>query len=1271
MSLLNFRALFSDPITVNPHPRFNFLARVTPIVGLFVALTLAFGAGDPPRRVSKARTAYEVWTEMTRSSLTFEPIEFQVSPTAGAVSFGGEKEGGDALITRIMSPTVEDFEIILGTLRKDKRQEFLADFLNGLSRGRYQVDGPIVNMKGESVPLPALPEAKQYGGMGLSELEAAFRAWSSQTLDRPFAFLSAKAKIAIFDGDFAGMGGKDWIDRAMKAYPRIFDPSRSTDPVPTHFNKWKPIFGEPEKYVSRMVTELLGDWELNFTPQTTYGEFEKMMHWFRNALKDEEGLYNAFGHQWIVLPKKPISGPARRALVRNRLAEVYKVTQALIAIRGTEMQSGIQTSMYNEIRSDEMLKTHVTERSVLRLKDGLFKSNTGSDALNIEQRSGTSYNPTRRTVHKAIISRYASDDWSGLLPAGSYTLVPDDASKITENLERRFDVSSFEAKRCLERIKSIAFEGDEETVQGLRLTSLVPFWNWDGVPYISATKKALVKQITKNFIQQIAAAPSTKASEEAVLEAFARWSAITDLDTDLENYVRPKPVLSGKTGFGRLARKRTTQAFDPNKMEFGIEYTARFPVRAASTFTEEPLKHGKKAFLQLEYDLTPDEKRVIIREIAEKLAYRLNGRKVEPKRVDSAGHGHKIAITYEVPTPNGQSWRVEWDGIGRDYDLDGNVLIGSERGGVVEVVTPKMNPDPKSVRALYEVFGEMGMHPSFENGGGHVNFDLAVFDSKPREFARFIALFLENRDVITTMFQHPGRFSTAEPHDVDDAFLNKLKNFDGTDEQLKQLLYNERFFNTRLGRKTKYVQLELSSYFQDVIPREFISNDFDIKNDVWREQFRVTPEIRKGEFRLFGAPRSLEEAHLQLQLVRALADKALNDSTPLDGKLGEVDLGRLVADAPGGFTRFAASMKTLGLNAADYEGFYAEGLQNLRHYVDSSSYQPYEKKMKRFVRTTNWKRAVKARSDANGLISKQRLWDPAKAREDALALKEEKDATKRHADSYRRTALGIRRGEPLGQSWREYDEKTVAQLKRLSWIDLKTKHPEIAVDYVYEKYYLSGRFDEAYRRMDEYRKEFPRYFNGQGRLESRISAMIANPRSGIEIDRLIFYTIEASKEAGDAKSESWMGITEILKRGNVAEKNRFFAKYFEQVPLPTRLNHIASPNFRKSLYGLPGGKYETAWGDYLARTIQPLKGWKGKFDVLQAVSTLVSGNDISFGPEEWKLLLALDREFRAEYVGLKKAGKLPNSVKKNLHEAVDLSRELNRRCTRLWTPAAA
>lgn len=970
---------------------------------------------------------------MVRSSLTFEPIEFQISPTAGAVSFGGEKEGGDSLITRIMSPSNEDFMIIVNSMSRKNQATFLSTLMNGIARGRLAVHAPIIDANGNVVPGPSKPEIRRYGTLTLPELRQAFTRWIAETHDRPFAFLQPWVRADIFDGKFSGMSNKGWIDRAMKAYPRFYDPSRSSDPVPTHFNNWKPIFGDAEKYISRMVTELLGDWELNFRPQTTYGDFEKMMHWFRMTLFDPiDGKYNAFGHQWVVLPVRDAHWATTKNIIGNKLPEVYKAAQALITLRGIKMQSGILTSMYNEVRSDEMLRSHETERSVMRLKNNLFPSNTGARALNIEQRSGTSYNPTRRLVQQAIVSRYASNDWSGLADSKDYVLIPADVSKITENLTERFGVSPFEAKRALERIESVKFEGDEEEVQGLRKTSLAPFWNWENAPYISTIKQEFIKRVTRNFIQQLAALPQNADSEEAILEEFAKWATIADIDTDIENYLRPKPILRVGTHLGEFHGAQPANRLDVNTLDFGIEYTTRFPIRAASMFTEEETKLGKKAFLQIEYDLTPDEKRRIIFEIAERLAFKLHRKKIEPVRIDSAGHGHKIAITYEIPHPNGGTWRVEWDGIGRDYDINGNIITGSERGGVVEIVTPKMNPSQEDVSKLYEVFNDMGISPSFYSGGGHINFDLATFAGRPRQMARFIALFLEYRDVITAMFQHPGRFTTAEPHVVSQAFIDRLKNWQGSEEELKQFLYNERFFNTRIGRKTKYVQLELSSYFQDVIPEEFISQDFDIKNDYWRKQFRVDPKIRKGEFRLFGAPRTLVEADVQVRLVRSLINKALNDDGPIDGKLAPIDVDYMVNHSLDSFKRFEIMMRDLQLDPKEYEGFFAEGLQNMQHYVDSAFYEPYEKKMQRFPRSDGWKTAVTARDPEAGIRSKGRAWPQSIPENEAVKLKALRDHAKRMA-ARERKKIGIAKALALTQNWRQYDDSTVAQIRRMHW----------------------------------------------------------------------------------------------------------------------------------------------------------------------------------------------------------------------------------------------
>lgn len=1191
---------------------------------------------------------------MVRSSLTFEPIEFQITPEAGAVSFGGEKEGGDSLITAIMSPTANDFNMIIESMSPKNQKKFLSTFLNGLSKSRFSYNLPVINAQGDIMVPPTLPAIRNHGSLQLSELKAIFGKWLSQTHDRPFAFVEVRTRAHIFDGEFEGMAGKDWIDRAMRVYPRAFDRSRSSDPVPTHFNHWKPIFGEPEKYISRMVTELLGDWELNFRPQTTYGDFEKMMSWFRNALSHpEDGKYNAFGHQWVVLPKRDPTRLNTKTL--KQLSEIYKVAQALITLRGIKMQSGILTSMYNEVRSDEMLRSHETERSVMRLKNNLFPSNTGAPAYNIEQRSGTSYNPTRRLVQQAIVSRYASNDWSGLADASSYVLIPSNSSLITENLTGRFDVSAFEAKRALERIQSIKFDGDEEDVQGLRKTSLAPFWNWEHAPFISATKRDFIKRVTRNFIQQLASLPQQSNTEEAVLEEFARWSAIADIDTDIENYMKPKRSIqtdAKSVYLGEFMGNQGRKKIDVNSLDFGIEYTTRFPIRAASSFSEEETKMGRLAFLQIEYDLTPDEKRKVIYDIAKRLAKKLNGRDIEPTRLDSAGHGHKIAITYEIPHPTGGSWRIEWDGIGRDYDLNGNVLTGSERGGVVEIVTPKMNPTQDEIGKLYDVFSDLGVSPSFYAGGGHVNFDLATFDGKPREMARFIALFLQTRDVITTMFQHPGRFTTAEPHSVSQELFEQLLNFDGTEQELKQLLYNNRFFNTRIGRKTKYVQLELSSYFQDVIPEEYITKDFDIKNDYWRKQFRVDPKIRKGEFRLFGAPRNLYEASLQVKLVRALINRAMNFASSSKAKLAKIDVEHLVNHSLQSFGRFDETMKLLELDAEEYEGYFAEGLQNMQHYVDAAFYEPFEKKMANFPQSTNWKPAVAARSAAEAISSKDREWKNGRPEAGAVALRERRKTATRQAGRERRERR-IDTDLPLPQSWREFDSGTVAQIKRLRW-DKLVKYPEIAIDFIYEKHVKGEDYESAQKRVLDLREKLQSERGHEGeslglKLDEILVDMVVNPKESPEIERQMFYVLGISRGRIAASAAA-----HIFEKAKPEDAYRFI-DLIAQMPFEYVLDLVTSIDLRRSLYAVKGKSYETAWGDLLQKTISLARTKTRRAQLLWELNLLFREHDVSLGDRERTLILGLNT--------LAKREGTVNPPNRFGEEEEDMSSLIRRRCT--------
>lgn len=1174
----------------------------------------------PPRRISTATSAYDIWAEMTRSSLTFEPIELQISPKAGAVSFGAEKEGGDASITGVMSPTSTDLKIIVGTLRADKRKLFLTDFLNGLAQKKYDIRSPIVSAAGEKISSPISPALKDYAALDLESLEREFDRWNAETHDRPFAFLQKKIRVQIYDGDFAGMSEIGWIDRAMKEYPRVFDKSRSSDPVPVHFNNWKPIYGMPEKVISKMVTEIIGIWEVNIKPQTTYGDYEKAQVWFRNALKDREGPYGAFGHQWLVLPKYEVSDSQMQKIMEERLGELYKLGQALITLRGIKYNSGILTSMYNEVRSDEQLRTHNLERSVLRLKNELFPSNTGAPALNIEQRSGTALNPTRRLIQQSIASRYVAHDWEGLVKSQKYTLIDHDPLKMIENLGTRFGVTEFEVKRCLERIKSVRFEGDEEMVQGLRPASLAPFWYWENAPFLSDLKKAQVRKVTRNFIQQVAALSTSNDPQTLteLSEEFARWVTITDLDTDIEFTLKPNMPHIAKQNLGYFKSPISHPKFDVNQIRKGTEYTTRFLLRPSSEFTEAELAHGKKGFLELNYDMTPDEKREVIRQVAAILGKKLNGHKVEPLRVDAAGHGHSIAITYNVATPSGDTWRVEWDGIGRAYDEDGKVIPGSERGGVVEIVTPRGIETEKEAVAFFETLEEVGGHASYYAGGGHISVDFSAespFNGKPREIARFIALFLENRDVMTAMFQYPGRFPTAEPTLVNASLFDQLKDFRGSMAELQTLLYESRVFNDRLGRKTKYSQLDVSPIFQNVIPAEHLTEDFDVKKAVYRRSFRLSPNIVKAEFRLFGAPRSVEESHAQKQFVNALLDKALNDTTPIRGRLAEIDLEKMVANAPDSFRRFEETMAELGLDRTQFAGLYGDGLQSVSNYISHPFYEPYEKKMKSFPHLSGWLPAVKARSLEEGINSKGRVWDPSLAEGDAVKLKATYDEANRQTLKSRKDGKIPEKDGTLSQDWREYDQTTVARAKKLSWKNL-VHYPEIALDYLYEKYVETGKQAST----APYLKTLRSSVNAYDRM---VEELLRHRGAETTFERARFYlmTMESGEVAAEAASH-------FLARGSNEQLAVFSAELRLKPFVSFQIPFVTSLPLRRALYGRLGNRFETAWGDLVETVISDSgkRSTSRRFELITRLRHFIHENEVFLGEREAKLLTEFDSE---------------------------------------------
>jgi hypothetical protein len=276
---------------------------------------------------------------------------------------------------------------------------------------------------------------------------------------------------------------------------------------------------------------------------------------------------------------------------------------------------------------------------------------------------------------------------------------------------------------------------------------------------------------------------------------------------------------------------------------------------------------------------------------------------------------------------------------------------------------------------VFEAFEENHLTPSALAGGGHINVDLAAFDGRPRTLARFLSIFLRYRGVLALMFQDFRRQKSAEPIPVSSRLAAALADFRGSESELKALLYNERFFNTRVARKTRYTQIDVSAYFQDVIPGELVTQDFDLFNDLWRPEFNVDPAIRKAEFRMFNAPADAREAALQKNVVRALLHEAINAEGELDGRVQDVNYEGYVARPEGAVRDYEELVRRLGLNDSDYRPILLKGLASARDAIASPEYEPLSQRLAANTKLDGiWGKAGWVRPKMFQIASEGRIW---------------------------------------------------------------------------------------------------------------------------------------------------------------------------------------------------------------------------------------------------------------------------------------------------------
>jgi hypothetical protein len=1187
---------------------------------LFFVLSffVIFGAGanDPVARVWKS--AAEVWDAMIEGRLTGSNVPITVNGTSGTFAFGGEKEGSSSVITRVMGPKPEGFKSYVASLPEAQRPAFVRAFLSEWASGHIRqkdvraLDGTLKDFD----PTPyrnvaALPDA---------EVMQKFDAWLAQTGDRPFSFIKSAARRKLYNGDFSGQAGSGFHKQRAGL-----------------LQTFVPHFGTAEKYLDAAHGTSNG-WEINFKAQPDFGEFERMNLWFRTELSHAKNLFEGMGHNWISFPRVQFADQAAERAASLKLAEIYKAGQAWIVLKGLEGNSGVEGARHKTLHNDASLISALpgigrrwgSGRGVIRVEQRF-----GSELHSIEQRSGTKSDDTRRLFQQALASRYAAQDFSGLQNADSWTLVSE-KNVNADVIAARFRLPKATVEKAFEKIQKTVYgrySSSWSTNLGERkaqLGMMAPLWDWDDAPFLSETKKSDLRELGRNWLQSVAEAPQLSA--DGLKDALQNWAMASKLTSDLEYYLKPKtPGETQAIADAMTFRPRTgAMRVDVNAVDLGMEYTSRFGIRNVTDFSDEVLPTGRKAWLDTIYDYTPEERLERLKQVAAAIGREITGGPVEVTRYGGTGdHGHGLEVAWEFRDRQGRKWKVEWDGISRDYDASGALISHSPRGGHIEVVTPKFNPTPDEVAAVYRAFEKESLRPSAEMGGGHINIDLAAFDGKPKEFARFYSTFLEHRGIAALLFQYPGRQRTAEATEVSSRLAQALKSFNGTEEELKQLLYNERQFNTRLGRKARYVQMVLDAYFQDVIPEEFLHADQNIMNDPWRRNFDVDPKIRKIEFRMMDAPASAYEAALQKKFVRAILNKALNDSDALSGIVQKVDHEAYVKNPRKALQDLEKMCTALGLDPQEYRSFLYKGLEQTESFMASMHYQPLSAKLTPYKKMEGWGNARRARSRAQAITSAERPFTGRVTEPEALRFHEARRAARARAEELR---------AQMGADSEIFRARGDFSSLIHSWSDIPAKDLPVFVA-AYQKFGTPQEKSEIQQVLAIVRKSPDWDTALMSSLEIRAKDPVVSQLRELALASASDTPLSALVVAGDPDAAVSARGLEALRRLSSADQGALLSLYFETQMRPqagpaltldlgalkmleqmdlSRTNAEVAEEILESMTPHLLGKVKLMGGDFEKRALAVLE----RLESPQLVSVIAEALRSSECPESRKLALA-------------------------------------------------
>jgi hypothetical protein len=159
------------------------------------------------------------------------------------------------------------------------------------------------------------------------------------------------------------------------------------------------------------------------------------------------------------------------------------------------------------------------------------------------------------------------------------------------------------------------------------------------------------------------------------------------------------------------------------------------------------------------------------------------------------------------------------------------------------------------------------------------------------------------------------------------------------------MLYEQKYFNVYMGRKPKYVPLNVTALMTEVVPKEYLQSVLDIKNpeQKWFPNFnQVTDRI---EARFFDAPEDEFMAALQIKWWRAFMNKTLNSERPLKlvPKYSALDAFNWRRNPQKWFEAANEHLLDLGLDPKEFEALLWSSLRNHQKFsVNKKEYKVFE-----------------------------------------------------------------------------------------------------------------------------------------------------------------------------------------------------------------------------------------------------------------------------------------------------------------------------------------